>query len=46
MSVDVSVIIVSWNTRDLLAQCLSSLFDADDGLGLEVIVVDNASQDD
>jgi GT2 family glycosyltransferase len=43
-----SIIIVSWNTRDLLAGCLQSI---DDGLGalapaaLETFVVDNASQD-
>jgi N-acetylglucosaminyl-diphospho-decaprenol L-rhamnosyltransferase len=43
--VDVSVIIVSWNTRDLLLQCLESLRA---GLGLliaEILVVDNNSSD-
>ncbi len=43
--VDVTVIVVNWNTRDLLARCLRSLYDAAEGLTLEVIVVDNASQD-
>ncbi|MBS1714797.1 MAG: glycosyltransferase [Armatimonadetes bacterium] len=36
----VSVIVVSFNTRDLLCRCLDSLEEAD-----EVIVVDNASTD-
>ena len=45
---DLSVIIVSWNVRDLLSRCLGSLIagDESDPLQLEVIVVDNASQDD
>jgi len=41
----VSVIIVSWNTRELLKGCLNSLFDASCGMQLDVIVVDNASAD-
>jgi hypothetical protein len=43
---DVSVIIVNWNTRDLLIRCLEALGQATGGLRLEVIVVDNASRDD
>ncbi len=41
-----SIIIVSYNTRQLLDDCLASIAaaDAPEG-GLEVIVVDNASQD-
>jgi hypothetical protein len=42
---DLSISIVSWNTRDLLGQCLTSVYDTADGLELEVIVVDNASSD-
>ena len=41
---DLSVIIVSYNTRDLLRNCLRSLR-ASSGLSLEIIVVDNASSD-
>ncbi len=49
---DLSVVIVSYNTRDLLDGCLASLFEAG-GLStpangparLEVVVVDNASHD-
>jgi N-acetylglucosaminyl-diphospho-decaprenol L-rhamnosyltransferase len=44
--VDLSIIIVNWNTRDLLAGCLASLKEACTGLTIEVLVVDNASTDD
>lgn len=41
----VTIAVVSWNTRDLLADCLSSLQpDAQSGL-IEVCVYDNASDD-
>jgi N-acetylglucosaminyl-diphospho-decaprenol L-rhamnosyltransferase len=42
---DVSIIIVSWNTRDLLLQCLQSLPAAVGDLQADVWVVDNASTD-
>jgi len=42
---DVSVIVVSWNVRDLLRQCLASVRDGTGGLDVETIVVDNASTD-
>jgi len=42
---DVSVIIVNWNTEDLLQECLQSVFEAPQTIDLEVIVVDNASSD-
>ncbi|MCE1274992.1 MAG: glycosyltransferase family 2 protein [Chlorobiales bacterium] len=41
----VSVIIVSYNTRDILKQCLESLFMHTQGLEMEVFVVDNDSHD-
>jgi GT2 family glycosyltransferase len=43
----VSVVIVSWNTRDLLRQCLSSTLEAAAGVGgrVDFVVVDNASSD-
>lgn len=41
---DLSVVIVSYNTRELLRACLQSLRESV-GLELEVIVVDNASSD-
>ena len=40
-----SVIIVNWNTCDLLARCLQSVYDTAVDLGLEVFVVDNDSND-
>ncbi|NOZ06034.1 MAG: glycosyltransferase family 2 protein [Chloroflexi bacterium] len=45
---DLSVIIVSWNVRDLLSRCLRTLFAGgeSDSLRLDVIVIDNDSQDD
>jgi hypothetical protein len=41
----VSVVVLSWNTRALLAACLVSLRDAPDAATRQVIVVDNASAD-
>ena len=41
----VSVIIVSWNARDYLLQCLSSLTADACRYPMEIIVVDNASSD-
>ena len=43
---DVSILIVNWNTRDLLAVCLHSIAQTADDLCPEIIVVDNASTDD
>lgn len=40
-----SILIVSWNTRDLLAQCLTSIVAHPPDGGYEIIVVDNASTD-
>lgn len=44
-SVDLSIIIVSWNVRQLLQQCLLSIAADRSGLVLQVIVVDAASAD-
>lgn len=44
-SVDLSVIIVNYNTRDLLRDCLSSVYQETPGLAHEIFVVDNASSD-
>lgn len=41
----VSVCIANWNCRELLRRCLASLFDAEQGVTFEVVVVDNASTD-
>lgn len=42
---DVSIIIVSWNVRDLLRKCLASLYQNQGAVSMEVIVVDNHSSD-
>jgi len=47
-AVDLSVVIVTWNTRDITRACLDALFPALDGIegvASEVIVVDNGSRD-
>lgn len=44
--IDVSVIIVNWNTRQLLLDCIQSLIDTTFSKKLEIIVVDNGSTDD
>jgi len=41
----ISIIILNWNTRDLLTQCLNSIEQHKGNLQLEIIVVDNASTD-
>lgn len=41
---DLSIVIVNWNTRDMLRNCLSSI-PPGNGLQTEVIVIDNASSD-
>lgn len=43
--VDISILIVNWNARDLLRECLRSVYDQSCHATCEVIVVDNASTD-
>jgi hypothetical protein len=43
--IDISVIIVNWNTKELLRNCLNSLSKTVHNLLFEVIIVDNASSD-
>ena len=40
---DISVIIVNYNTYDLTSACIQSIIDHTDGLSYEIIVIDNAS---
>lgn len=42
---DVSIIIVSYNTKDLLKNCIISIFEQVKDLSFEIIVVDNGSKD-
>lgn len=43
--IDVSIIIVNWNTRDILRDCLMSVYAQTINIAYELIVVDNASCD-
>ena len=44
--VDLTVLVVSYNTRALLKDCLSSIYQKTKGVEFEVMVVDNGSNDD
>jgi GT2 family glycosyltransferase len=41
----VSIIIVNWNTKQLLLDCIKSIYDYTKNIDYEIIVVDNASSD-
>ncbi|WP_311029156.1 glycosyltransferase family 2 protein [Mesorhizobium koreense] len=45
MSAVLSIIIVNWNTRELLQDCLTSVYTTVGAINAEVIVVDNGSTD-
>ena len=42
---DLSIIIVNWNSADYVKTCLASIFRAPPGLSFEVIVIDSGSND-
>ncbi len=42
---DLTIVIVTWNTRDLLLECLTSVYSCIENLDYKVYVVDNASVD-
>lgn len=42
---DLSIVIVNWNTREFLDWCLASIYESLSGLSFEVIVADNNSSD-
>lgn len=42
---DVSIIIVNYNTKELTKQCINSIIEKTEGVEYEIIIVDNASSD-
>jgi GT2 family glycosyltransferase len=44
-ALDLSIVVVSWNTKDLLRDCLASIYAQAPAADFEVILVDNASTD-
>ncbi len=42
-AMDLSIIIVNWNSEEYLGQCLASIFENTTGISFEILVVDNAS---
>ena len=45
MDLQVAVVVVSFNTRDLLLDCVGSVFKSTQGTSIELVIVDNASRD-
>jgi len=43
---DLSIIIVNYNTRNLLRDCLISIYDNQGNINFNIVVIDNASPDD
>lgn len=43
--IDLSIVIVNWNAKELLRRCLESMYEGTRGIAFEVLVVDNASRD-
>lgn len=46
MDAELSVVIVNWNTGDLLRRCVASIVAAAPAIACGIVVVDNASSDD
>ncbi|MCE2435508.1 MAG: glycosyltransferase, partial [Candidatus Latescibacteria bacterium] len=45
MNARLAIVIVNYNTRDWLSQCLNSLYAQDIAEEVEIVVVDSASTD-
>ncbi len=43
---DLGIVILNWNTRDLLQRCLETVFASEGDFSYQVVVVDNHSPDD
>lgn len=46
LSPELSIIIVNWNAGDLLRRCIQSIIESGPQISYEIVVVDNASQDE
>jgi GT2 family glycosyltransferase len=44
-AIDISFVIVNWNTRDLLLQCVTAIYASVQNQSFEIILVDNGSTD-
>ena len=44
--IDLGIVILNWNTRDLLRRCLETVYASQGEFSFQVVVVDNASTDD
>jgi GT2 family glycosyltransferase len=44
-TIDLSVVIINWNTKELLLNCIRSIQETTHKISYEIIVVDNGSQD-
>lgn len=44
-NVDISIVIVNYNVKDFLLQCINSIYKSETSLSYEIIVIDNASTD-
>ena len=42
---DVTISIVSYNSKNVIADCISSLIETTQGIDIEIVVVDNCSED-
>jgi len=44
-SIDLSIIIVNWNSKDYLRKCIASILATTRGIEFEIVVIDSASFD-
>ena len=42
---DLSIVIINWNSAEYIRKCLGSIFENTEGIDFEVIVIDNGSFD-